>query len=269
MKLVKKIFDFYIKSSLHVALAIVSFVKVTELSLNISFSSHLILAIFFGSVVGYNFLKYEGFWLSKKFNFQKNIGVFFVTMVAFLFFVFYFFQLCRSQQVAFVSSAFLVLFYPFLRKYWFFKIGMVSFCVTFVVSCIPLLSASSMELSDTWFSLKLFVLIGALMLPFEIYDSQFDALTLQTIPQKFGARKAKQMGYVFLLIFLLVCIFSFQNNFISNRSFYSCSRWNFDIFCIGKKLKILHKFLGRSDSDFLVVDVSSCWSVFDVNLYSF
>lgn len=207
MKLVKKIFDFYIKSSLHVALAIVSFVKVTELSLNISFSSHLILAIFFGSVVGYNFLKYEGFWLSKKFNFQKYIGVFFVTMVAFLFFVFYFFQLCRSQQVAFVSTAFLVLFYPFLRKYWFFKIGMVSFCVTFVVSCIPLLSASSMELSDTWFSLKLFVLIGALMLPFEIYDSQFDALTLQTIPQKFGVRKAKQMGYVFLLIFLLFASF--------------------------------------------------------------
>lgn len=214
MKLGKRIFDFYIKSSLHVALAIVSFVKVTELSLNSSFSIHLAFAIFFGSVVGYNFLKYEGFWLTKKFNFQKNNGVFLVTILALLFFIFYFFQLYKTQQVAFVSIAFLVFLYPFLRKYWFFKIGMVSFCVTFVVSCIPLLSTSSMELSNTWFSLKLFVLIAALMIPFEIYDSQFDALTLQTIPQKFGIRKAKQLGYVFLLVFLLVASYQSKLNLL-------------------------------------------------------
>ncbi len=189
------------------AFAIFSFVKVTELSLNISLNLVFELAVFFGSVIAYNFLKQEGFWLSKKFNFQKNNVVFFVTMLALLFFVFYFFKIYKSQQLAFVSIAFLVLLYPFLRRYWFFKIGMVSFCVTFVVSFIPLLSTSSMVLSYSWFSLKLFVLICALMLPFEIYDSQFDALTLQTIPQKFGVRKAKQMGYVFLLVFLLVASF--------------------------------------------------------------
>lgn len=204
----KKIFDFYLKSSLHVAFAIFSFVKVTELSLNISPNLVFELAVFFGSVIGYNFLKQEGFWLTKKFDFQRNKAVLGVTILAFLFFLSCFFQLSINKQVAFVKISFLVLGYPFLRKYGFLKIGMVSFCVTFVVSVIPTLDLKILLTSYTMFQLKLFFLIGALMIPFEIYDSQFDAWTLQTIPQKFGSRKAKWIGYVFLLVFIL---FSFLN----------------------------------------------------------
>ena len=207
----RKIFDFYIKSSLHVAFAIFSFVKVTVLSLNISTDVFFEATVFFGSVIGYNFLKYDGFWLSKKFDFQKIKNIFGVTILAFLFFLFCFFQLGITKQFAFIKIAVIVLCYPFLRKYGFLKIAVVSFCVTFVVSYMPTLDLQIILISYRFFQLKLFFLICALMIPFEIFDSQFDAFTLQTIPQKFGLRNAKITGYLFLIIF---CVFGFFNNLL-------------------------------------------------------
>ena len=58
--------------------------------------------------------------------------------------------------------------------------------------------------SDTILQVKLFFLICALLIPFEIYDSQHDLQTLQTIPQKFGVKKAKNLGYLFLVIFCVL-----------------------------------------------------------------
>lgn len=202
----KKIFDFYIKSSLHVAFAIFSFVKVVELSLNISSNVFLERAIFSGSVFGYSVLKNYEFWKSTKFSLHKNKSVLVVTIVAFLTFVFCFFQLKFSFQIAFLQIFFLVVLYPFLRKYWFLKIAVVSFCVTYVVSYIPTLNMKMLFFYDTILQVKLFFLICALLIPFEIYDSQHDAITLQTIPQKFGIKKTKYLGYLFLICFCILSL---------------------------------------------------------------
>lgn len=211
MLVFKKIFDFYIKSSLHVAFAIFSFVKVATLSLNISSNFFLELAIFSGSVLGYTILKYFEFWQSVKFSFHKNKSVLGVTIVAFLVFVICFFHLKLSFQTAFFKIFFLVVLYPFLRKYWFFKIAIVSFCVTYVVSYIPTLDTKILFFSDTILQVKLFFLICALLIPFEIYDSQHDLQTLQTFPQKFGVKKAKYLGYLFLVIFCIIgLLFQFE-----------------------------------------------------------
>ena len=139
MFVLKQIFDLYIKSSLHVAFAIFSFVKVVELSLNISSNVFLEAAVFSGSVLGYTVLKYYEFWKSTKFSLHKNKSVIGITTVAFLTFVICFFQLKFCFQIAFLQIFFLVVLYPFLRKYWFLKIAVVSFCVTYVVSYIPTL----------------------------------------------------------------------------------------------------------------------------------
>lgn len=206
MFVLKQIFDLYIKSSLHVAFAIFSFVKVVELSLNISSNIFLEAAIYSGSVLGYSVLKNYEFWKSTKFSVHKNKSVLRITTVAFLTFVFCFFQLKFSFQIAFLQIFFLVLLYPFLRKYWFFKIAVVSFCVTYVVSYIPTLETKMVFFYDTILQVKLFFLICALLIPFEIYDSQHDAITLQTIPQKFGIKKAKYLGYLFLICFCILSL---------------------------------------------------------------
>jgi hypothetical protein len=205
MLVLKQIFNLYIKSSLHVAFAIFSFVKVVELSLNISSNQFLEVAIFSGSVLGYTVLKYFEFWKTTKFLFHKNKFILAITTVAFLTFAFCFFQLKFRFQIAFLQIFFLVVFYPFLRKYWFLKIAVVSFCVTYVVSYIPTLDTKMLFFSDTILQVKLFFLICALLIPFEIYDSQHDVVTLQTVPQKFGIKKTKYLGYLFLISF---CIFS-------------------------------------------------------------
>ena len=211
MFVLKQIFDLYIKSSLHVAFAIFSFVKVVELSLNISSHVFLEVAIFSGTVLGYSVLKYYEFWKSTNFSVHKNKSVLGITTVAFLTFVFCFFQLKFSFQIAFFQIFFLVLLYPFLRKYWFLKIAVVSFCVTYVVSYIPTLETKTVFFYDTILQVKLFFLICALLIPFEIYDSQHDAITLQTIPQKFGIKKTKYLGYFFLICFcILSLIFRFE-----------------------------------------------------------
>jgi 4-hydroxybenzoate polyprenyltransferase len=211
MFVLKQIFDLYIKSSLHVAFAIFSFVKVVELSLNISSNVFLEVAIFSGTVLGYSVLKYYEFWKSTNFSVHKNKSVLGITTVAFLTFVFCFFQLKFSFQIAFFQIFFLVLLYPFLRKYWFLKIAVVSFCVTYVVSYIPTLETKTVFFYDTILQVKLFFLICALLIPFEIYDSQHDAITLQTIPQKFGIKKTKYLGYFFLICFcILSLIFRFE-----------------------------------------------------------
>ena len=202
----KKIIDFYIRSSLLVAFAIFSFVKVVELSLNISSNVFLESAIFSGSVLGYTVLKYYEFWKSTKFSIHKNKSVLGVTIVAFLTFIFCFFQLKFGFQIAFLQIFFLVVLYPFLRRFWFLKITIVSFCVTFVVSYIPTLDTIMLFFYDTILQVKLFFMICALLIPFEIYDSQHDAITLQTIPQKFGVKKAKFLGYVFLSIFCILSL---------------------------------------------------------------
>lgn len=211
MLVFKKFFEFYIKSSLHVAFAIFSFVKVVELSLNIFSNLFLELAIFSGSVLGYTVLKYYEFWKSTKFSVNKNKSVLGITIVAFLVFVICFFHLKLSFQTAFFKIFFLVVIYPFLRKYWFFKIAIVSFCVTYVVSYIPTLDTKILFFSDTILQVKLFFLICALLIPFEIYDSQHDLQTLQTFPQKFGVKKAKYLGYLFLVVFCMVgLLFQFE-----------------------------------------------------------
>ncbi len=211
MLVFKKFFDFYIKSSLHVAFAIFSFVKVATLSLNISSNLFLELAIFSGSVLGYTVLKYFEFWKSTKFSVRKNKSVLGITTLAFLTFLCCFYHLKISFQIAFFQIFFLVVLYPFLRKYWFLKIFVVSFCVTYVVSYIPTLETKMLFFSDTILQVKLFFLICALLIPFEIYDSQYDLQTLQTFPQKFGVKKAKYLGYLFLVIFcMLGLLFQFE-----------------------------------------------------------
>lgn len=206
MLVLKQIFDLYIKSSLHVAFAIFSFVKVVELSLNISSNVFLETAIFSGSVLGYSVLKYYEFWKSTKFSLHKNKSVLGITTLAFLTFLFCFLHLKFTFQIAFLQIFFLVVWYPFLRKYWFLKTGIVSFCVTYVVSYIPTLDTKMLFFYDTILQVKLFFLICALLIPFEIYDSQHDVVTLQTVPQKFGIKKTKYLGYLFLISFCILSL---------------------------------------------------------------
>ena len=60
MQVLRTIFSFYINSSIHVALAVCALVGVTWLTYGISYNLSLLGFVFFGTITGYNFVKYAG-----------------------------------------------------------------------------------------------------------------------------------------------------------------------------------------------------------------
>ncbi|WP_321540232.1 hypothetical protein [Flavobacterium piscinae] len=130
MKLLKNIIDFYIQSSLHVALAIYALVEVTEISLQLSTDKNLERAIFFGTIVGYNFLKYFESFQKGNLDFNKNRYIIGLTFLSIIAVIFYFLQMNSSTQIYFIKIGLMVALYPFLRKFGFWKLFLVSFCVT-------------------------------------------------------------------------------------------------------------------------------------------
>ena len=92
--------------------------------------TRLQLLFFFGTIVGYNFLKYFEAFQKGTFDLKENrwlVGLTFFSIIAT---IFYFLQLSHSLQVYFIKIGAMVALYPFLRKFGFWKLFLVSFCVT-------------------------------------------------------------------------------------------------------------------------------------------
>ena len=94
MKIFKKIFDFYIDSSIHVALSCFALVRITQHYFNISKDYPMAYFAFFGAIVGYNFVKYEALARAKKMQLKDNLKV--IAILSFLSLLaagFYFFSI--------------------------------------------------------------------------------------------------------------------------------------------------------------------------------
>lgn len=204
MHFLKKIFDFYIQSSLHVAVAVLALARVTEIQLQLSGNENLERTIFFGTIVSYNFLKYFEAFQKGRFNLNRNRYLTGVTFFSFIAVIFYFLQLNHQTQIYFIKIGLMVALYPFLRRFGFWKLFLVSFCVTAVTVYTPLVSQSSFSDHEKIILLQRFLIIISLMIPFEILDSQTDAKTLKTLPQRYGILKTKLFGIALLFPFVLL-----------------------------------------------------------------
>lgn len=207
MKFLKNILDFYVQSSLHIALAVFALVLITEISLQISNDKTLELTIFFGTIVAYNFLKYFEAFQKGNFDLNKNRYLVGLTFLSLISTVFYFLQLNSSLQIYFIKIGLLVAVYPFLRKFGLWKLFLVSFCVTAITVYTPIISQSSFSDNEKIIMFQRFLIVISLMIPFEILDSKTDDKTLKTIPQRFGIFKTKVFGIVLLFPFVLLEFF--------------------------------------------------------------
>lgn len=200
----KALLDFYIHSSIHVALAIYALVRISELSLQLSPTTTLANIVFFGTIVGYNFLKYFEAFQNGTFNFKENrwmVGLTFFSIIAT---IFYFLQLSHSLQVYFIKIGAMVALYPFLRKFGFWKLFLVSFCVTATTVYASIHSKASFTADEQIILFQRFLIVISLMIPFEIVDSQTDDATMKTLPQRFGVFKTKLFGIILLLPFIVI-----------------------------------------------------------------
>ncbi|MEZ4839143.1 hypothetical protein [Flavobacterium sp.] len=207
MKLFKNIFDFYIQSSLHVSFAIFALVRITEISLELTVHKYLEWTIFFGTIVAYNFLKYFEAFQNGNFDFNKNRFIIGLTFLSIIAVIFYFLQLNSVTQIYFIKIGLWVALYPFLRKFGFWKLFLVSFCVTAITVYAPIIQQDFFSTKEKIVLFQRFLIVIALMIPFEILDSETDDKTLKTLPQRFGIFKTKMFGIVLLLPFVLLEFF--------------------------------------------------------------
>ncbi|MFE3868483.1 hypothetical protein ACFX5E_10420 [Flavobacterium sp. LS2P90] len=211
MKIFNQIFNFYINCSIHVALSCYFLVRMTQHMFHISSDEPIADFAFFGTIVGYNFVKYDALARTKKLQMRtelKTIAIF--SFFALLLVGFYFFQLQRITQIVSVAFLSITLLYtlPFFpnrknaRNWAGVKIYIVALCWVGVTLGLPILNAGIPITSDFYLKcIQRFILIFVLVLIFEIIDLANDDPHLKTVPQQIGVKRTKILGMLLLIPF--------------------------------------------------------------------
>lgn len=221
MNFLKRLFKFYINSSLHVGCSVLSLAHLTLLRSGNSVSLLFFFALFFATVFGYNFIKFFGL---AKFHYRslttklKEIQI--LSAFCIVGFIVCFFKLKSNVQYSLFLLGLITFFYGMplkwiasksLRKISGLKIYIIAFVWAVTTVFLPQMQ-SGLDLFqiDYMWILERFVFIFVLMLPFEIRDMNFDDLKLSTIPQSIGLSNTKKIGYLGVFILLLFLIFGYE-----------------------------------------------------------
>jgi len=229
MIFLKKILNFYINASIHVAFAVFAFVRITEQYLEISYDKNLDYFIFFGTITGYNFVKYAGVAKLHHKRLTSNLKIIQIfSFICFLAMCYYGF-LVKFRTVLFTlpfvvltilyAIPFLSGFAKNLRQISYLKIIVVAFVWAGFTVVIPIVNASEIYNYNVFLLfVQRFLIVLVLILPFDIRDVQYDAISLQTIPKKIGEAKTKRLG-LGMLIFALLLEYALNLNAVSKNVF--------------------------------------------------
>jgi len=215
---------------MHVALAVYSLVRITELYFDLPYNENLDYFIFYATITGYNFIKYAGvakFYHRSLTKSMRLIQIF--SFLSFCLLVYYGSNLSTTVLIYFIPFAVLTLVYvvPFLggfqknlRRVSYLKIFLVAFVWSGVTTVIPLIVGEyQYEVSIILLFVQRMLFILVLILPFEIRDMKLDFKNLKTLPQKIGIEKTKKVGFVLLLFsltieFLITTSFAYRNSYL-------------------------------------------------------
>ncbi len=215
MVFLKQVFNFYINSSIHVALSVYSLTWITLITLGLGYSESILYFVFYASITGYNFVKYFGvakFRHKQLANWLKLIQI--VSFICFVLMGYYAVQLTVKTHVFIACFALLTILYaiPFstkqnttLRNVSGLKVFVIALVWAGVTVFIPLINIDYTVNTDVVvLGIQRFLFVLVLMIPFEIRDLKYDNLTLSTLPQKLGVKKTKWLGVMLLVVFFLL-----------------------------------------------------------------
>lgn len=207
----KKILDFYIHGSIHVAFSVYALVQMTFYFFHITYSAPMSFFAFFGTIVGYNFVKYDELVRTKKLQMNtERKAIVILSGFSFLATSYCFFLLERSTQMVSIVFLGLTILYTLpvipklgnVRNWAGVKIYIVAFCWSGVTLLLPIINTSLSFSQDVGVKFcQRFLLVIILILIFEIIDLKKDDLSLQTVPQKIGVKKTKFLNLVLLILF--------------------------------------------------------------------
>ncbi|WP_144893968.1 UbiA prenyltransferase family protein [Flavobacterium tiangeerense] len=214
MRYFKNIFEFYINSSIHVALSCFALVHLTYRMFHISYNNSVAFFTFFGTIVGYNFVKYDALVRTQKLKMTLQLkGVAFISFLSLIATGYYFFHLEKGTQFIGLFFLIIVLLYtlPFFpnkknaRNWAGIKIYIVALCWVGVTLFLPIVNNNT-ECTSLVFlvAIQRYILIFVLILIFEIVDLKWDDPHLKTVPQQIGVMRTKRVGFVLMFLFVLL-----------------------------------------------------------------
>ena len=215
-----KIFDFYVKASIHVSLAVVSFLYLTSCFLNIRVPYSLYLFIFFGTIPAYNFIKQSRGGQNQYFGLlsgDKTIR--WLSVLSLLSAIYFGTQLTANTMIGVLILAVLVVFYTIpifpsqktLRHSGIIKILIIAFVWAGTTVLLPVIEVQyNMSWDVRIETLQRLLVILVLMVPFEIRDLSVDPNEMMTIPQRLGIRKTRRLG-------ILLCLIGFLLTFMKDE----------------------------------------------------
>lgn len=215
MRMLKRLFDFYLNASLHIGFAVLALTKTTELTLKIPSQINIHFVIFFATVVGYNLLKHIDSFLHNGKWFSQNRAISLVSVLSLIAATYFFLLLIKPMQLAFLEIGTVIVLYPFFRKFGLIKMFLVSFCITAITVYVPniMLTFSSVDFYVTL--LQRFLIIVSLLIPFEISDSKTDHPSMKTLPQQFGIQSTKIFGTLLVIPFFMLEFFKNNSSYVS------------------------------------------------------
>lgn len=217
MKFLQSIFNFYINSSIHVALAVYSLARITEKYFHLPYNEIINYVLFYGTITGYNFIKYAGIAKLHHRSLTKNLKIIQVfSLLCFLLLIYYASKLTPILLSSFFVLGMCTVFYALpifgasrsLRELPTIKIWIIALIWALSTTVIPVLAANQfVDTKLVFLTIQRFLFVVVLTLPFDIRDLQFDKRALRTLPQILGVARIKKLGFVFLGIIMLIEFF--------------------------------------------------------------
>ncbi|MFS4456460.1 hypothetical protein [Maribacter sp. 2304DJ31-5] len=214
MTWVRRIFDFYLDASIHIAFAVFALVQVTILTLDISNDGHLSWFLFFGTISCYNFIKFgveAEKYLVLVNRYHKNIQL--VSFLALALALYHATFLNKEVWLGIGALLFLTGLYALpvlpsaknLRSWGSLKIFIVALVWAGATVILPYLVGNVIVSWDVGIEfVQRFLIVLILLIPFEIRDLKYDKEELGTLPQRYGITKTKILGACLIILFFFL-----------------------------------------------------------------
>jgi len=249
------ILNFYVRASLHVSLAVVSFTLITYYLFEIPTDFSVLLFVCCSTLVGYNYTKHTKYLFSKQTSFEiKTIQI--ITFFALFLGAWSFFGLNLKSKilVGFVSIFTILYAFEFfngknIRNQSGIKIYVVAVCWICTTLFLPIFQSEYPINSDVLVNgIQRFLFVIILILIFEIIDLKEDSPRLKTVPQIIGVKNTKIVSILLLFIFfgLELLLSQHKNTTILINSITSAIVFMFIVFASESRSKYYTTFLVES-----------------------
>lgn len=206
----KLLFDYYINSSLHVSFCVICYIISINLINQIQVNWEDIAFVFFTTFFSYNFIKFNEHLTSINKPVSLLLKSFFLkALISLVISLYLFFNLSSLKQIFVVIISIVTVLYtiPLISNYTLrdnpiLKILTVAFCWTMLIVIFPFFGVLDF-VNIVYYSLLIFCLVTAQMIPFEIRDMLKDKDLVKTIIHNYGIKYSKNIGYFVLIIALL------------------------------------------------------------------